>query len=281
MRLLSFQHGSRTSFGVQTPGGIADLGTEACPDLRTALATGLHLPDAAARAKTLIDESSITWLPPIPAPGKILCVGYNYRSHLAELNTPVPQYPSLFVRFPGAQVGHGQPIERPSLSEQFDFEGELAAVIGCPGRHIQERDALAHVAGYACFADNSLRDYQRHSAQATPGKNFDRSGAFGPCLVTADEVGDVGALTLMTSVNGKEMQRAGLDDLIFSVPFLVSYISRFTRLEAGDVIATGTPGGVGWGREPKLWLQPGDTLEVEISGVGTLRNVVVDETGEG
>lgn len=286
MRLLTFARQGRTSFGVQTPDGIVDLGTAACPDLRTALAQGLDLSEAAARGadrggEGVIAESEITWLPPIPVPDKILCVGYNYKAHLIETNTPLPQYPSMFVRFPGAQVGHGQPVVRPFLSEKFDFEGELAVVIGRAGRHIPEDRALSHVAGYACFADNSVRDWQRHSAQATPGKNFERSGAFGPCLVTADEVGDIGGQTLTTRLNGQEMQRSGIDDLIFSVPYLIAYASSFTRLLPGDVIATGTPGGVGMGREPKLWLKAGDELEIEISGVGVLRNPVIDEVREG
>lgn len=278
MRLLSFAYRGRTSFGARTPDGIVDLGTAACPDLRSALARDIDLRDAASRGTgRLIAEDEITWLPPIPAPNKILCVGYNYRTHLIETNTPLPQYPSMFVRFPDAQVGHGQPVVRPFLSEKFDFEGELAVVIGRAGRHIPEDRAFSHVAGYACFADNSVRDWQRHSGQATPGKNFERSGAFGPCLVTADEVGEIGAQTLITRLNGQEVQRSGIDDLIFSVPALIAYASSFTRLLPGDVIATGTPGGVGSGREPKLWLKPGDDLEIEISGVGVLRNPVIDE----
>lgn len=281
MRLLTFAHQGRTSFGAQTPDGIADLGTAECPDLRTALAQGLDLPGAVSRAGRVIAEDEITWLPPIPTPDKILCIGYNYKAHLVETKTPFPQYPSIFVRFSGAQVGHEQPVVRPYLSEKFDFEGELAVIIGMAGRHIPEARALSHVAGYACFADNSVRDYQRHSAQATPGKNFERSGAFGPCLVTADEVGDIGAQALITRLNGQEMQRSGIDDLIFSVPYLIAYASSFTRLLPGDVIATGTPGGVGSGRQPNLWMKDGDELEIEISGVGVLRNPVVDEVQEG
>lgn len=281
MRLVSFTHEGRASFGAHTPQGIVDLGTEVCPDLRTALAQGLDLQLALSQAKHVIAEREISWLPPIPAPDKILCVGYNYKTHLLETKTPVPQYPSIFVRFPSSQVGHLQPMVRPFLSEKYDFEGELAVVIGRAGRHISHADALAHVAGYSCFAENSVRDYQRHAAQATPGKNFESSGAFGPCLVTTDEVGDLGAQTLTTRLNGQEVQRSRLDDLIFSVSDLVAYASSFTRLLPGDVIATGTPGGVGSGREPKLWMKPGDELEIEVSGVGVLRNPVVDEVQQG
>ena len=277
MKLVSFAHGERSSFGVHTPGSVLDLGTAGCPDLRSALTHGLDFQHAASRAGRVVPEDQVTWLPPIPVPDKILCVGYNYRTHLVETNTPIPAYPSFFVRFPGSQVGHGQPILRPFLSEKFDFEGELAVVVGRAGRHIPEADALSHVAGYACFAENSVRDYQRHSAQATPGKNFEGSGAFGPCLVTADEFGEVADHTLVTRLNGQEMQRSGLDDLIFSVPCLIAYASSFARLLPGDVIVTGTPGGVGSGREPNVWMKDGDELEVGISGIGVLRNRVVDE----
>ena len=277
MKLLSFAHEGRTSFGIQTSGGVLDLGTAECPDLRSALAQGLDLTQAASHSARLRPVDQITWLPPIPAPDKILCVGYNYRTHLVETNTPIPAYPSFFVRFPGSQVGQGQPMVRPLLSEKFDFEGELAVVIGRAGRHIAEAAALSHVAGYACFAENSVRDYQRHSAQATPGKNFEASGAFGPCLVTPDEFGDVGAHILVTRLNGQEMQRSGLDDLIFPVPKLIAYASSFARLLPGDVIVTGTPGGVGSGRKPPVWMKGGDELEVEISGIGVLRNPVIDE----
>ncbi len=280
MKLVSFTDGRRTSFGVQRAGGVLDLGTPEHPDLRSALTHAVDLAQAASRAERVVPEDQITWLPPISFPEKILCVGYNYRTHLVETNTPIPAYPSIFVRFPGSQVGHEQPIMRPFLSEKFDFEGELAVVIGRAGRHISEADALSHVAGYACFSENSVRDYQRHSAQATPGKNFEASGAFGPCLVTADEFGAADDHTLVTRVNGQEMQRSSLDDLIFSVSHLIAYASSFARLQPGDVIATGTPGGVGSARQPNVWLKAGDELEVEITGVGVLRNRVVDEMRE-
>ncbi len=280
VKLVSFRHGDRVGFGAQTPSGIAELGSSDCPDLRTALGRDLDLVRRAAEVSTFIPERDVTWLPPITTGGRILCVGYNYRAHLIETNIDIPKYPSMFVRFPSAQVGHGNPIVRPLLSEQFDFEGELAVVIGRGGRHIDPANALGHVAGYACFAENSVRDYQRHATQVTPGKNFDQSGAFGPCLTTADEVPDVAALTLVTRLNGREVQRSSLDDLIFSVPQLVAYASAFTHLQPGDVIATGTPGGVGMARTPPLWMKAGDVLEVEIAGVGLLRNPVIDELPE-
>ncbi len=280
MRLVSFRHDDRQGFGAQTSSGIADLSTRSCPDLRTALAQGIELHRLAAEATRFIPEDEVVWLPPIPVPEKILCVGYNYRSHLIELNVEIPKYPSLFIRFPGSQVGHDQVVIRPYLSEKFDFEGELAVVIGRGGRHVDAKHAMEHVAGYACFADNSVRDYQRHTTQATAGKNFERSGAFGPSLVTADEVPDIAASTLTTRLNGVEVQRSGLNDLIFSVPELIAYASQFARLEPGDVIATGTPGGIGMTRTPPLWLKSGDEIEIEITGVGLLRNRVADEEQE-
>lgn len=190
---------------------------------------------------------------------------------------PVPSNPSVFTRYPSSFVGQDDDVLRPRESEQFDYEAELAVVIGRGGRRIRESQAMDHVAGYSCMAENSVRDWQRHSAQATPGKNFFHSGAFGPWLVTPDEVGDIGQLQIIGRLNQEVVQRDTLDQLIFKVPRLIAYLSTFTELVPGDVIATGTPAGVGLSRKPQRWLRPGDVFEVEITGLGTLRNTVADD----
>lgn len=208
---------------------------------------------------------------------RILCVGVNYRPHIEEMGRDVPDYPVVFVRFPSSLVGPGEPVIRPRVSEQFDFEGELAVVIGKKARHVRRDRALDHVAGYCCFLDGSVRDWQRHTGQFTPGKNFDRSGAIGP-LVPAAEVPDPGALELTTRVNGEVMQEGRVADLVFDIPRLIEYCSTFTELQPGDVIATGTPGGVGAARKPPVWLTDGDLVEVDIPGIGLLLNPVQDES---
>jgi 2-keto-4-pentenoate hydratase/2-oxohepta-3-ene-1,7-dioic acid hydratase in catechol pathway len=210
------------------------------------------------------------------SPNKILCVGVNYRPHIEEMGREVPDYPVVFTRFASSLVGHDEPVIRPRVSEQFDFEGELAIVIGKTARHVPRERALDYVGGYCCFLDGSVRDWQRHTMQFTAGKNFERSGAIGP-VVPAGEVGDPADLELTTRVNGKIMQQGRIADLVFDIPYLVEYCSTFTELEPGDVIATGTPGGVGAARTPPVWLRDGDIVEVAIPGVGLLRNPVRDE----
>lgn len=278
MRLASFRYRGREGFGVVEDRQVRDLSGEV-PTLRHALAEW-GLPGLRARAGggTLVPLAEIAWRPPITNPDKILCVGLNYHAHAAEANMPVPAKPSLFVRFPGAQVAHEESVQRPRASSQFDYEAELAVIIGRAGRHIAEGNAYDHVAGYACFAENSLRDFQKHATQATPGKNFEASGAFGPWLVTPDEAGPVEKMEVVGRLNGREMQRDSAANMIFSLPQLLAYISTFTTLLPGDVIVTGTPAGVGFTRKPPVWLQPGDVFEVDISGVGVLRNPVIDET---
>lgn len=282
MRVASFRRRGRESYGVVCAGGIVDAGRHLgmeLPDLRSVLAADAldELHALAADAEPDLSSTEIEFLPVIPDPDKILCVGINYRPHVEETGREEPRHPVLFVRFPGSQTGHGQPLVRPSVSEKFDYEGELAVVIGRGGRHIAEEGALRHVAGYACFNDGSVRDYQRHGSQFTAGKNFARSGSFGPWLTTADEIGDPARLTLETRLNGEVMQSASVADLIFDVPALISYCSTFAELLPGDVIVTGTPGGVGYVRRPPVYLRPGDVVEVDISGVGVLRNGIVDE----
>jgi 2-keto-4-pentenoate hydratase/2-oxohepta-3-ene-1,7-dioic acid hydratase in catechol pathway len=223
----------------------------------------------------------VNFEPVIPNPTKILCVGLNYISHRTETKRPETKYPSIFTRFADTQVGHGAPVLRPSFSTAFDYEGELAVIIGRGGRFISEQDVSAHLAGYSCYNDVSVRDWQRHTAQWTPGKNFPNTGAFGPSLVTPDEIPDLGALILKTRLNGEVMQEAPISDLIFSIPVIVSYISQFTPLYPGDVIATGTPGGVGDRRDPPVYMKDGDTVEIEIDRIGILRNIVQSDPHAG
>jgi 2-keto-4-pentenoate hydratase/2-oxohepta-3-ene-1,7-dioic acid hydratase in catechol pathway len=281
MRLASFTSGGRDSYGIVEGDTILDVGAVLAveaPDLRAALAQGptSGLAAAADRAERLALDG-LRFLPVIPNPSKILCIGINYATHIAETGKPKPDYPMIFTRFAGSQVGHGQPMLRPRESVKFDYEGELAVIIGRRGRRIARDRALAHVAGYACYNDGSIRDWQRHTTQFIPGKNFPATGGFGPWMVTADEIPDPARLTLATRLNGQVMQEAPVSDLVFDVPALIEYCSTFTELEPGDVIITGTTGGVGAYREPPVWLKPGDIVEVEISGIGTLSNPVAQD----
>jgi 2-keto-4-pentenoate hydratase/2-oxohepta-3-ene-1,7-dioic acid hydratase in catechol pathway len=225
-----------------------------------------------------IDLYQVTLLPPLSAPGKIICVGLNYVDHSIESGFVVPAYPTIFARFASSLIGAGAPILRPKVSTQLDFEGEMVAVIGTGGRHIAEDDALDHVIGYSIFNDASVRDYQTKSPQWTIGKNFDGTGAFGPCLVTADEL-PAGAkgLQIQTRLNGAVVQDASTDDMVFSVAQLISILSEAITLSPGDIIVSGTPAGVGMARKPPLFMKHGDTCEVEIEGIGILRNAVEDE----
>lgn len=279
MRYVSFESDGRLGWGALIGEDVVDLGDRA-PSLRAALGTGA-LPasrDKLLRAHTL-RLKDLKLLTPLPDVARIFCIGLNYGAHREEAGRKATSQPVIFVRFAASVVGHGWPLLAPPESQTFDFEGELAVVIGRAGRRIAEADALQHVAGYACFMDGSIREYQMHTNQYTPGKNFDRSGAFGPCLVMADEVGDPNAgLRLVTRLNGEVVQDTTTDLMIFPVPSLIAYLSTFTRLEPGDVIATGTPGGVGFVRKPPLYMKPGDRIEVEIEKVGLLGNPVVAET---
>lgn len=279
MKLMSYTRNGTRGYGAVVEGGIIELQSklgDRYPDLRAALSgDALHEIHGIIGAKpAIIPLDRVSLLPVIPNPDKILCVGLNYATHVAETRRPDSKYPSIFTRFSDTQVGHGAPVLRPTFSERFDWEGELAVVIGRGGRHIPQTHALDHVAGYSCYNDVSVRDWQRHTHQFTPGKNFPGTGAFGPWLVTTDEIPDVTALTVTTRVNGKVMQQASVKDLIFPVPVIIEYVSTFTPLAPGDVIATGTPGGVGDRREPPLYLKDGDTVEVEIDRIGVLRNSV-------
>ncbi len=282
MRLLSFRHAGQESYGIATAGGVIDLGVRIggwWPSLAAVLRAGalreVERMSAGWRPDLALD--GIRYRPPILDPGRILCVGLNYKSHIEETGRAMPDHPTLFVRFPDSHVGHREPMIRPRVSKEFDFEGELAFVVGKGGRHIPAERALEHVAGYSCYNDGSIRDFQRHTTQFTPGKNFWRSGAFGPWMVTTDEVPDPAALHLETRLNGRVMQSAPTNDLLFDVPCLIQYISQVFPLRPGDVISTGTTGGVGKARTPPVFLRPGDRIEVSIDTVGTLSNTVEDE----
>jgi 2-keto-4-pentenoate hydratase/2-oxohepta-3-ene-1,7-dioic acid hydratase in catechol pathway len=280
MKLVAYQYEGKAGYGVLSGDRIAAPGKdflERYPDIRSVL-DGAALPtlqDVLAGAAATMALADVALQPPLANPRKIFCVGLNYKSHVAETKRPDAEHPAIFVRFADSLIADGAPLRYPSgKSEKFDFEGELAVVIGKGGADIAEADAMAHIAGYACFNDATVRDWQRHTHQWTPGKNFPGTGAFGPALVTADEIADITQSVLTTRLNGTVMQQAPLSDLIFTLPVIISYLSTFTRLSPGDVIATGTPGGVGDRREPPLYMKPGDTVEVEISGIGLLKNTV-------
>lgn len=280
MKLQSFLHAGVPAWGIRE-GDHVRLMTKHWPDVSSALAAG---PDSLARAArepgAALKAAGLQWLPPVVAPRKVLCVGLNYGRHVMEAGRDVPKHPSVFARYSDSLVGHQQSVWRPRVSEKLDFEAELAVVIGRGGRHIPVERALEHVAGYTCMAENSVRDFQKHNAQVTPGKNFERSGALGPWLVTADELPDPTALRVRSYLNGELMQDGAVSDLIFSIPTLIAYISTFTPLAAGDVIATGTPEGVGATRQPPRFLREGDVFEVDIAGVGRLSNPVINEPTE-
>ena len=281
MKFATFRVGGGTTWGLIEGEETIDLGAvlrDRFADLKAAITAGalMELGDHAIKAKRH-PLSAIEWLPVIPNPDKVLCVGLNYEMHRKETGRDVVENPTIFTRFANSQIGHGAPIIRPRHSTDLDFEGELAVIIGKPGRHISKADAMQHVAGYACYNDGSVRDFQRHTTQFTPGKNFVGTGPFGPWMVTPDEAGDLTQSRLQTRVNGQVVQDAVIEQMIFDIPRQIEYCSTFTRLEPGDVIATGTPGGVGAKRTPPLWLKPGDTVEVEIDRIGLLRNGVADE----
>lgn len=281
MKLASFHLGDRPSWGIVDGSSILDMGAvlgDRYPTLRAALAAEA-LPEVAAamgRASRL-PLDAVAFAPVIPDAEKILCVGHNYESHRQETGRDRTSHPSLFTRFADTQVGHKQPLRRPGVSTMFDYEGELAVIIGRAGRSISEERALEHVAGYSCYMDASVRDWQWHTQQFTPGKNFPATGGFGPWMVTRDEVPDPAALHVTTRLNGAVMQSQPTAEMIFSVPAIIAYISTFTPLSPGDVIVTGTPGGVGAKRQPPVWMTAGDRVEVDIPHIGVLSHDVLDD----
>lgn len=279
MKFMTFRHQDRVSYGWvedQQVWPVSQAFQARLPTLRQALAADGLLEATAAHEPPLALEE-VEFLPPVPDAGRILGIGMNYTDHIREMGREPPEYPAMFVRFADSLVGHRQPLLRPRASAEYDYEGELAVIIGRPGRRIPEARALEHVAGYCCFMDGSVRDFQRHTTQFTAGKNFPASGAAGPWLVTADELPDPGALTLETRVSGELLQSGRTAELCIKVPEVIAYLSTIFELQPGDMIATGTPSGVGFARRPPRWLRPGDTVEVQISGIGTLANTVTDE----
>jgi 2-keto-4-pentenoate hydratase/2-oxohepta-3-ene-1,7-dioic acid hydratase in catechol pathway len=282
MKLATFKTaGGAPTWGLVDGETMIDVGAvlgSRYPTVKSVIVADAFAEAAAAATKAKVYAlADITWLPVIPDPDKILCIGLNYETHRKETGRSEVENPTVFTRFANSQTGHLSPIIRPRVSHDLDFEGELAVIIGKAGRYIARSDAWGHVAGYACYNDGSVRDFQRHTHQFTPGKNFPGTGAFGPWMMTADEFAFRGSQRLQTRVNGQVVQEATFDQMIFDVPRMIEYCSTFTRLEPGDVIATGTPGGVGAKRTPPLWLKPGDTVEVEIDDLGILRNGVADE----
>ena len=283
MKIASFEKDGHRSYGVTRNAGLVDLGARSggrYPTLRAALAASAlgGLARDAEAAPTDFALRDVHLLPPIPEPDKIICIGLNYRAHVGEGGGALPEFPSLFTRFTDTLVPDGGDIVVPMLSHELDYECELALVIGRGGRHVPAAKAMDHVAGYACFNDASVRDYQvKHSLPA--GKNFHATAGFGPWLVTPDEVPEPGNLRLCTRLNGVEVQHGNTRDLIFDVPTIIAYVSGFTPLSPGDVISTGTPEGVGFLRTPPLFLKSGDVVEVEVEAIGILRNRVVAETG--
>jgi 2-keto-4-pentenoate hydratase/2-oxohepta-3-ene-1,7-dioic acid hydratase in catechol pathway len=280
MKLASYIADGAECYGVVTADGVITMNERFgghAASLREALAGGLipQIKEAAAYGRADRKLSEIKFLPVIPKPDKIMCVGINYKSHAAEQGGEAPKLPNIFTRFVNTLVAHEGEMIRPKVSTSFDFEGELAVVIGKAGRHIKAADALSHVAGYTCFCDGSVRDFTKYSLVAS--KNFLGTGPLGPWITTADEIPDPTRLTLVTRLNGREMQRSGTDMLIHSIPAIIEFCSVFTPLAPGDIIATGTPDGIGAKRNPPVWMKAGDVLEVDISGIGVLRTRIADE----
>jgi acylpyruvate hydrolase len=279
MRLVSFKRNGKATLGVREGEEVRILGDET---LESLLARGVDLVEYASprTAQERLAADELKLLPPLQRPPKIICVGLNFSDHTAESKYEQPDYPTLFLRVTTSLVAHEQPMIRPRVtdSEGLDFEGEIAVVLGKGGRHISKAEALSHVAGYSVFNDGSVREYQFKTPQWTVGKNFDATGAFGPDLVTADELPPAAkGLRLETRLNGQVVQSASTDEMIFDVASLISIISEAITLEPGDVIVSGTPSGIGWARNPRLLMKAGDVCEVSVEKIGTLRNVIADE----
>lgn len=285
MKLLSFAYGGRPSYGALTATGVVDLGHRLrgeFADLRQLLERGAVAMAAqiAASSPPDLQLEEIVLLPPVPAPEKIICVGINYRDRNQEYRdgSETPRYPSIFMRAPDSLVGHRAALLRPPESAQLDYEGEIAVVIGKRGRRIPAAAAPAHVAGLTCMNEGTVRDWLRHAKfNVTPGKNFDKSGSVGPWMTTADEFDGFAGIRVVTRVNGETRQDDTTANMLFPIPDLIAYISSFTTLKPGDVIATGTPTGAGARFDPPRFLVPGDVVEVEVAGVGILVNTVADE----
>ncbi|MDG2156056.1 MAG: fumarylacetoacetate hydrolase family protein [Gammaproteobacteria bacterium] len=279
MKLASCTMQGRATYGVIVNNDLqipSDEFLKHHPDLKSVLAAGAAQ-DLLAAVGERVALEKLSFEPPVTHPEKILAVGMNYMEHIQEMGREPPDYPAVFIRYPDSLVGHGQLLVRPRVSDKYDYEGELAAIIGKPARYVAAAEALNYVAGYTCLNDGSIRDFQRHGSQFTPGKNFPCSGACGPWMVTADEIPDPSVLELTTRLNDAVVQQSPVSDMRFSVADIIAYCSTFTTLQPGDIITTGTPGGVGAGRSPQVWLSEGDRVSVEINGIGVLKNEVADE----
>ena len=282
MKLISFLNQGVPSYGVVNGDDVLDLtpilGAPA-PDLKTLIAKNLFsaAAEAAKTHKATLKFNDLTLLPVIPNPGQIFCIGLNYGEHVQETGNKVTEKPVIFTRFPDSQVAHNQDILRPAESERLDYEAEIAIVIGKGGRRIKEEDAWDHIAGYSCYNDGSIRDWQVATSQWTPGKNFYKTGGFGPWMVTSDEIAPGQVMRLQTVLNGQVLQDTTTDKMIHSIPRQIAYISTFLPLSPGDVIVTGTPGGVGNKRTPQIFMKPGDVCEIVVDAIGTLRNGIRDE----
>lgn len=280
MSFVSFEIAGQQTYGLWKDEGnwiqVPDAFQAQYPDLKSVIAADqLDALEVATRQNgKAVTSSQARLLPVIPNPGKIFCIGLNYKTHVAETKRADSDYPAIFTRFADSLNAHNAPLPHPKETTRFDFEGELAVVIGKGGRNITQAQAFEHIAGYACFNDGTARDWQRHTHQWIPGKNFPLTGPLGPFMATRKEIPDVNQLTLESRLNGEVMQHASVADLIYTLPVIIEYLSGFTNLSPGDVIATGTPGGVGDRREPPVYMKAGDVIEVEITGLGTLRNVV-------
>ena len=288
MKYVSFENNNKKCFGILEEDNIYDLtahyekyreGLEWLPTLKSALEQDKLDTLAKLNLSELpkVTHNEINLLPVIPNPGKIFCVGLNYENHRVETKRPESQKPTIFTRFSDSQTAHDDNIICPKVSDKLDYEGELAIIIGRSGRYISQENALKHIAGYSCYNDATVRDWQKHTSQFTPGKNFSKTGGFGPYMLTADEVADYTSMNLQTRLNGEIMQDASLSDLIFPIPELIAYCSSFIELKPGDVIVTGTPGGVGDRRDPPVYMKENDTVEIEISNLGTLTNKIIKE----
>ena len=276
MKWVSFKDNSRLTFGLVTDQGIADAGSRTEYDTLKQAIAAQALGSIAQELEGGADVSlgDVELLPVIPDPAKILCVGLNYRAHQEETGRGGEGYPTIFTRFASSQVGHEGAMVRPAESSKLDFEGEIALIVGRRGRRIAKSQALDYVAGFSCYNDGSVRDYQRHTSQFTPGKNFDRTGGFGPWMMTPDEIGDLQAMEITTRLNGEVMQNATAAQMVFDFATLIEYCSEWATLEPGDVIVTGTPGGVGVARNPRVFMEAGDVVEISVSPIGTLRNTI-------
>jgi 2-keto-4-pentenoate hydratase/2-oxohepta-3-ene-1,7-dioic acid hydratase in catechol pathway len=280
MKLATFKTAQGTSYGIATSKGIVDLkrylGNQ-YPDLKSLIAgNGFAQAGQYLSAAPDYQGSDIIWLPVIPNPDKIVCVGLNYQDHVVETGRDNTEQPAIFLRLNESQVGHRQPILRPRESTHLDYEAEIAVIIGRAGRRIKQADAWSHIAGYSCYNEGSVRDWQRHTVQWTAGKNFAHTGAFGPWMVTADDIPANTRMTLSCRLNGERMQHATTEQMIFKIPKIIEYVSSWTTLLPGDVLVTGTPGGVGARRNPPVWMKPGDKVEIEIDKVGILENSIAD-----